>query len=60
MGKKITLKVNGKTYTAKTNMRNQAIFKLDITKKGNYNAEIRFEGDQRYAASKTTAKIKIN
>ena len=60
MGKKITLKVNGKTYTAKTNMRNQATFKLDITKKGTYNAEIRFEGDQRYNAYKTTTKIKIN
>ena len=59
MNKKITLKVNGKTYTAKTNALNQATFKLSINKKGTYNAEIRFDGDQRYAASKTTAKIKI-
>ena len=59
MNKKITLKVNGKTYTAKTNALNQATFKLSISKKGSYNAEIRFEGDGRYAASKTTAKIKI-
>ena len=59
MNKKITLKVNGKTYTAKTNALNQATFKLSISKKGSYNAEIRFEGDDRYAASKTTAKIKI-
>ena len=59
MNKKITLKLNGKTYTAKTNALNQATFKLSISKKGSYNAEIRFEGDQRYAASKTTAKIKI-
>ena len=59
MGKKITLKVNGKTYTAKTNALNQAVFKLNINKKGTYKAEISFAGDGRYAASKTTAKIKI-
>ena len=58
-GKKITLKLNGKTYAAKTNANNQATFKLSINKKGTYNAEIRFDGDVRYAASKTTAKIKI-
>ena len=60
MGKTVTLNVAGKTYTAKTNALNQAIFKLDLTKKGSYNAKISFAGDVRYGASKTTAKIKIN
>jgi len=60
MGKKVTLNVDGKTYTAKTNAKNQAVFKLSLTKKGTYTATINFEGDIRYDASKTTAKIKIN
>ena len=59
-GKKITMKVNGKTYTANTKANGQATFKLDLTKKGTYTASISFGGDQRYDASKTTAKIKIN
>jgi hypothetical protein len=60
MGKKVTLNVDGKTYTAKTNAKNQAIFKLSLTKKGTYTATIKFDGDVRYESSKTTAKIKIN
>ena len=59
-GKKITMKVNGKTYTANTKANGQATFKLDLTKKGIHTATISFDGDQRYDASKTTAKIKIN
>ncbi len=58
-GKKITLKINGKTYTAKTNSKGQATFKLSITKKGKYSASIKFEGDKTYAASSKSVKITI-
>ncbi|MBQ6099063.1 MAG: right-handed parallel beta-helix repeat-containing protein [Methanobrevibacter sp.] len=59
-GKTIKLTVNGKTYTAKTNAKGQATFKLDITKKGTYTANINFAGDNGYQASKASAKITIN
>ncbi|WP_298501055.1 Ig-like domain-containing protein [uncultured Methanobrevibacter sp.] len=59
-GKKVTLKLNGKTYTAKTNDKGQATFKLDITKKGTYTADVSYAGDNTYAAAKASAKIKIN
>ena len=58
--KAITLTVNGKTYTAKTNAKGQATFKLSITKKGTYTATVNYAGDNTYNAAKTTAKIKIN
>ena len=59
-GKTVKLTVNGKTYTAKTNAKGQATFKLDITKKGTYTANINFAGDNSYQASKASAKITIN
>ncbi|WP_298501070.1 Ig-like domain-containing protein [uncultured Methanobrevibacter sp.] len=59
-GKTITLSVNGKTYTAKTNAKGQATFKLNINKKGTFKATVSYAGDNTYASSKTTANIKIN
>ena len=57
-GKKITLKIKGKTYTAKTNAKGKATFKLKITKKGKYTAKITFAGDSAMY-KKSTAKAKI-
>ena len=59
-GKTVKLTVNGATYTAKTNSKGQATFKLSITKKGTYTATVNFAGDNTYQSSKATAKIKIN
>ena len=58
-GKKITLKVNGKTYTAKTDANGVAKFNIQITKKGTYTATVNFAGDQTYKASAKSMKITI-
>jgi len=58
-GKKVTLKINGKTYTAKTNAKGQATFSLKITKKGIFTTKISFDGDVTYEASSKSVKITI-
>ncbi|WP_298501316.1 Ig-like domain-containing protein, partial [uncultured Methanobrevibacter sp.] len=58
-GKKVTLKLNGKTYTAKTNDKGQATFKLDLSKKGTYKATVNFAGDNTYSGSSKSVKITI-
>ncbi|WP_296883799.1 Ig-like domain-containing protein [uncultured Methanobrevibacter sp.] len=58
-GKKITMKINGKTYTAKTNAKGQATFNLNISKKGKYTASIKFAGDKTYASASKSAKITV-
>ena len=58
-GKKVTLKVNGKTYTAKTDANGKATFNLKITKKGKYSATVKFAGDDTYKAASKTTKIVI-
>lgn len=58
-GKKLTLTVNGKTYSAKTNAKGVAKFSLKLTKKGKYTAKIKFSGDATYKASNKSIKITI-
>ena len=58
-GNKVTLTVNGKTYTAKTNAKGQATFSLKITKKGKFTASIKYAGDSTYKAASKSAKITI-
>lgn len=59
-GKKVTLKINGKTYSAKTNADGQATFKITkLTKKGIYSAIIRYAGDTTYESSSKNVKITI-
>ncbi|WP_407377543.1 right-handed parallel beta-helix repeat-containing protein [Methanobrevibacter sp.] len=58
-GKKVTLKLNGKTYTAKTNSKGQATFSLKITKKGKFTAVVKFAGDKTYKAATKKPKITI-
>ena len=57
---KVTLKVKGKTYKAKTNAKGKATFKIKkLTKKGKYIATIKFKGDAYYIKSSKKVKITI-
>ncbi len=55
---KLTLNVNGKTYSAKTNSKGQATFKINkLTKKGTFNAVIKFAGNSYYNKASKTVKL---
>ena len=56
-GKKVTLLINGRLYTAKTNSKGKATFNIKLTKKGKFTAKISFAGDVTYKS--TTKKVKI-
>ena len=55
-GKQITIKVNKKTFKAKTNKKGVATIKVKITKKGKFTATVKFAGDSAYKAA--TKKVK--
>ena len=58
-GKKITIKVNGKTYSATTNKKGVATFKITkLSKKGTYKSKIVFKGDKWYKGVSKVVKIK--
>ena len=57
---KLTLRVKGKTYTAKTNKKGRAVFKIKkLKRKGKYNAKIRFKGNGYYKAVSKKVKIAV-
>ena len=57
---KVTLKVNKKTYTAVTNAKGKATFKIKkLTKKGNLKATIKYAGDYIYNPAKAKVKITV-
>ena len=59
-GKKVTLKINGKTYKAKINAKGKATFKITkLTKKGKFTAVIKFAGDKTYKAASKKVKITV-
>ena len=58
-GKKITLTVNGKTYSAKTDSKGVAKFNVKLTKKGKYSAKVKFGGDSTYKSSNKSIKVTI-
>jgi hypothetical protein len=56
----VYIKVNGKTYSAKTNSKGQATFKLTkLTKAGKFNAAITFKGNNYYNKLSKTVKITV-
>lgn len=58
--KKVTLKVNKKTYYAKTNSKGKATFKITkLTKKGTYKATIKFAGSPCYKSVSKKTKITV-
>ena len=57
--KKVTLTVNGKTYSGNTNKNGQVTFNLKITKKGKYTAKINCAGDNTYDAKSKSVKITV-
>ena len=58
--KKITLKVNGKTYKVKTNSKGQTSVKVKLTAKKTYKYTVKFAGNKSYKAASKTGKIKIS
>ena len=58
--KKVTLKVKGKTYSANTNNKGVATFKLTkLNKKGKFNAVITYAGDKYYKKATKKAKVTV-
>lgn len=57
---RLTIKVNKKTYSAKTNSKGKAIFKITkLTKKGKYTAFIKYKGNKYYNAKNVKVKITV-
>jgi hypothetical protein len=59
-GVTVNIKINGKTYSAKTDSNGKATFKITkFKKKGTFTATISFKGDKNYKKSSKSVKIKI-
>ena len=57
---KVTLKVKGKTYTAKTNKKGKATFKVTkLNKKGTFKGKVKFAGNKYFKAVSKTVKIVV-
>ncbi len=55
--KKITFKVKGKTYTAKTNSKGVATVNIKLVKKGTHKVTVKFAGDSTYKAISKSGKL---
>lgn len=56
---KISIKVNGRTYNAKTNAKGTASFTLKMAKTGTYKTIIKYSGNNLYKSANKTVKITI-
>ena len=55
---KVNLKIKGKTYSAKTNSKGKAVFKIKkLNKKGTFKGTVTYKGNNYY--NKVTKKVKI-
>ena len=57
--KKVNFKVNGKTYSAKTNSKGIATVTIKLTKKGTFKYTAKFAGDNVYKAISKSNKVVI-
>ena len=57
--KKVTIKVNGKTFAAKTNAKGVATIAVKVAKKGTFTALVKFAGDSAYTAKSVKAKYTV-
>ncbi|WP_295615589.1 Ig-like domain-containing protein [uncultured Methanobrevibacter sp.] len=58
-GKKVTFKLNGKTYSATTNANGVAAVNVSLNTKGTYSFTVKFAGSSTYAAVNKSAKLTI-
>ena len=56
---KVSLKVNGKTYSAKTNSKGIASIKTAALAVGTYAVTLSYAGDSNYASSSLSKKVKV-
>ena len=56
---KITFRVNGKNYVAKTNSKGIATVKIALKKKGTYTYSVKYAGNNKYKAVSKTNKVVI-
>ena len=59
-GQKVAITFNGKTSTATTNAKGEITYKVVAKKAGSYKMTIKFDGDDKYAASTANPTIKVN
>lgn len=57
--KKVTINVNGKSFSAKTNSKGVATIKVKLTKKGTYSYVASFAGDKTYNSGLKAGKIVV-
>ena len=59
-GLKVTLKVNGKTYSGTTNSKGKVTFKItNLKKKAKYVAKISYAGDKTYKSASKSVKLTV-
>ena len=59
VGKRLYFKVNGKTYSAKTNKKGIANVKVKLNKRKTYAFSVKFKGDKSYKTISKKSKVKI-